>query len=404
MQTDKIRTLLFSTLYPSSNRPGHGIFVETRLRQLLTSGVVESRVIAPVPWFPSRNPRFGEWSRFAATPQFEVHNSIEVWHPRYMLPPKVGMNIAPLMLALGAYPIIKRLKREGFDFDLIDAHYYYPDGVAAALLARWFHKPLFITARGTDLELISKFPIPRRWIRWAESVAAGSIGVSRSLVDKLISLGGDPSRARVLRNGVDLERFRPVPLLEARKSLGLPPDKRLLVSVGHLIERKGHDIAVAALASMPEVHLAIVGDGPERSSLFELARSSGVADRVCFAGARLQTELPVWYSAADALVLCSSREGWANVLLEALACGTPTVATDVGGTAEVITAPVAGVLMRERSPEALVEAVQLLFKRYPDRLAVRQFSEDFDWMATTQGQVELFRSVIPFPGKVSTDA
>lgn len=390
----KIRSLLFSTLYPSSNRPGHGIFVETRLRHLLASGQVDARVVAPVPWFPSTNPRFGAWSKLASTPAKETYNGIEVRHPRYALPPKVGMNIAPLMLALGARSTLRSLQREGFDFDVIDAHYYYPDGVAAALLARWFKKPLFITARGTDLNLISNFAIPRRWIQWAASVASSSIGVSQSLVDKLISLGGDPSRTHVLRNGVDLERFHPVDQAKARNDLGLPMDRRVLLSVGHLVSIKGHDIAIQALADMPEADLAIVGEGPERSSLQELAHSMGVTNRIRFAGARPQTELPLWYSAADALVLCSSREGWANVLLESMACSTPVVATNVGGTAEALSAPEAGVLMQDRSPAGLVAAVDKLFASYPERKMVRQFAEQFDWQATTRGQLALFQAAV----------
>lgn len=390
----KIRSLLFSTLYPSSNRPGHGIFVETRLRHLLASGQVDARVVAPVPWFPSTNPRFGAWSKLASTPAKETYNGIEVRHPRYALPPKVGMNIAPLMLALGARSTLRSLQREGFDFDVIDAHYYYPDGVAAALLARWFKKPLFITARGTDLNLISNFAIPRRWIQWAASVASGSIGVSQSLVDKLISLGGDPSRTHVLRNGVDLVRFHPVDQAKARNDLGLPMDRRVLLSVGHLVSIKGHDIAIQALADMPEAYLAIVGEGPERSSLQELAHSMGVTNRIRFAGARPQTELPLWYSAADALVLCSSREGWANVLLESMACSTPVVATNVGGTAEALSAPEAGVLMQDRSPAGLVAAVGKLFASYPERKMVRQFAEQFDWQATTRGQLALFQAAV----------
>lgn len=389
----KIRSLLFSTLYPSSNRPGHGIFVETRLRHLLASGQVDARVVAPVPWFPSTNPRFGSWSKLGSTAAKETHNGIEVWHPRYALPPKVGMNIAPLMLALGARSTLQSLQREGFDFDVIDAHYYYPDGVAAALLARWFKKPLFITARGTDLNLISNFAIPRRWIQWAASVASGSIGVSQSLVDKLITLGGDPSRTHVLRNGVDLERFQAVDQAEARSELGLPMDRRILLSVGNLVSNKGHDIAIKALADMPETYLAVVGDGPERSSLQELAHSRGVTNRIRFAGARPQIELPLWYSAADALVLCSSREGWANVLLESMACGTPVVATNVGGTAEALSAPEAGVLVQDRSPAAVIAAVGKLFASYPERQVVRQFAEGFDWQATTRGQLALFQAV-----------
>ena len=88
-----IRTLLFSTLYPSSVRPIHGIFVETRLRELLKSGEVETRVVAPVPWFPLSGERFGEYGKFAATPRFECRNGVEVHHPRYFLPPKIVAHI-----------------------------------------------------------------------------------------------------------------------------------------------------------------------------------------------------------------------------------------------------------------------------------------------------------------------
>lgn len=145
---------------------------------------------------------------------------------------------------------------------------------------------------------------------------------------------------------------------------------------------------------MPEADLAIVGEGPERSSLQELAHSMGVTNRIRFAGARPQTELPLWYSAADALVLCSSREGWANVLLESMACSTPVVATNVGGTAEALSAPEAGVLMQDRSPAGLVAAVGKLFASYPERKMVRQFAEQFDWQATTRGQLALFQAAV----------
>ena len=155
-----MRTLLFSTLYPSSERPGHGIFVETRLRELLKTGRVETRVMAPVPWFPWRSTRFVERAAMARTPRRETRHGIDVQHPRYALLPKLGMSSAPLALALGARRAVQRLLDEGFDFDLIDAHYCYPDGVAAALLARWFKKPLVITARGSDVNLIAEQALP----------------------------------------------------------------------------------------------------------------------------------------------------------------------------------------------------------------------------------------------------
>ena len=385
----KIRTLLFSSLYPSSVRPSHGIFVETRLRELLKSGQVETRVVAPVPWFPSANPRFGEYAQFASTPRRETHNGIDVQHPRFFLPPKVGMNLAPFSLALGALPAVRRLQREGFDFDLIDAHYYYPDGVAAAILARILKKPFVVTARGTDVNLIPQYALPKKLILWAASQAQASISVCRALRDEIEGLGADPARLMVLRNGVDLQRFHPVRQDEARAALGWPAGPTLL-SVGYLIERKGHHIAIEALAGLPGYRLVIAGSGGERERLEALARQLGVADQVQFAGAVPNAELYRYYSAADIMLLASSREGWANVLLESMACGTPVVATRIWGTPEVVAAPEAGRLADERTAPSFIRAIQALMAAYPLRQDVRRYAEGFSWEDTTRAQLELF--------------
>jgi len=391
-----LRILTFSTLFPSSVRPTHGIFVETRLRELLKSGHVESRVIAPVPWFPSKNPRWGHYAKFAATPAREQRNGIDVLHPRYLLAPKVGMTSAPLTLALGARAAVQQLIDEGFDFDLIDAHYYYPDGVAAALLAKWFNKPLTITARGTDLNLIPQHTLPKRMIEWAARRAAGSIGVCAALMDVLRGWGHDPAKLHTLRNGVDLERFRPLPQADMRVELGVAGEP-LLLSVGHLIERKGHHVAIAALAELaskrPGARLVVIGEGEERAALTALAARLGVADKVRLTGALPNTELLRWYSAADVLLLCSSREGWANVLLEAMACGTPVVATDIWGTPEVVAAPEAGRLVAERTGAGFAAGIEALLAAGVDRSATRRYAEGFSWQATTDGQLGLFSAI-----------
>ena len=389
-----MKVLLFSSLYPSTVRPIHGIFVETRLRELLKTGQVQAKVVAPVPWFPSKSPRFGEYAQFAATPRFEHRNGLDVHHPRYLLLPKVGMNLAPYTMALGALSTVRRLQREGFDFDLIDAHYYYPDGVAAGLLAKWLGKPFFVTARGTDLNLIPEYPFPRKLILKTASAASGSIGVCKALIDSLEQLGADPVKLHTLRNGVDLERFTPEPRELARQRLGLQAQGPYLLSVGHLIERKGHHIAIEALVALPGVTLLIAGSGPEERALKSLASRLGVSDRVHWAGVVPQTELKWWYSAADVLTLCSSREGWANVLLEAMACGTPVIATDFWGTSEVVSTEAAGRLMARRDARALADAWHDLMSAMPARAATRQYAEGFSWNATTQGQLQLFESVV----------
>ena len=394
-----IRILLFSSLYPSAVRPIHGIFVETRLRELVKTGQVISKVIAPVPWFPWTGPRFGEYGLFAATPRFEQRNGLDVYHPRYFLPPKIGMNIAPHTMAMAALPLIKKLILDGFDFDLIDAHYYYPDGVAASIIAKELGKPFVVTARGTDLNLIPQYAYPRKLILQTAEAASASIGVCQALMDSLQALGAAPGKLNTLRNGVDLQRFAVESRDEARHKLGLPVQARLLLSVGHLVERKGHHIAIQALPLLPDdVQLLIAGGGTERAALQQLATKLGVAHRVRFVGVVPQTDLKWWYSAADALALCSSREGWANVLLEAMACGTPVIATNIWGTPEVVSTPDAGVLMAERSAIGLAQAWHDLFAHYPSRAATRSHAETFSWDATTQGQLKLFRSILSNTG------
>jgi len=388
-----VKTLVVSTLYPSAARPVHGIFVETRLRELLKSGKVESQVIAPVPWFPLKNPRFGEYARYACTPEEETYNGIRVSHPRYFLPPAIGMNLAPYTLALSILTKAREIQRSGFDFDLIDAHYYYPDGVAAGMVARKLNKPYVVTARGTDLNLIPEYPRPRRLILETAHYAAGSIGVCKALMDRLAELGADATKLHVMRNGVDLERFHPIDRSEARERLKFG-DERILLSVGHLVERKGHNLAIEALASLPkDLILVIAGTGPDLAPLRELAEAKNLSNRVRFVGQVPNEQLKYWYSAADALVLFSSREGWANVLLESMACGTPVIATNIWGTPEVVSTANAGRLMSDRSPEAFVDAYSSLFSSIPDRKAVRKHAERFSWDETSEAQVELFRKI-----------
>jgi glycosyltransferase involved in cell wall biosynthesis len=398
--TRPIRTLLFSTLYPSASRPLHGIFVETRLRQLLSTGAVQTRVVAPVPWFPFTHRRWGERARMAATPSREIRNGIDVRHPRYPVVPKVGMTIAPALLALAAASAVQEVLDEGFDFDVIDAHYYYPDGIAAAWLARRFGKPLAITARGTDLNLIPRHALPRRMIAWAARQADASIGVCAALVALLHDLGAPADRLHVMRNGVDLQLFRPVDPHTARSALGVQ-GQPLLLSVGNLVDNKGHDMVIEALAVLrlqcPEARLAIVGDGPLRAQLQACARRHGVQDRVTFAGLFEQQQLVHWYSAADVLVLASSREGWANVLLESMSCGTPVVTTAVGGSPEVVCGPDAGTLVAHRDAHSVAQGILSVWKRRPDRRAVRRYAEGFGWQATSDAQVRLFSQL----GKVA---
>jgi glycosyltransferase involved in cell wall biosynthesis len=392
-----IKTLTFSTLFPNAAQPIHGIFVANRLSHLLASGTVATEIVAPVPWFPFANAAFARYARYAATPDRERRFDTTVHHPRYPLVPKISMEMAPGLLYLGARRTVAAILRRGFDFDLIDAHYFYPDGVAAVLLGGAFGKPVVITARGSDINKIAEYPVPRRMILWAARRAHGLITVCQALKDRLVALGAGADRIRVLGNGVDLTAFRPQDreVLRARHALSGPT----LLSVGNLVPLKGHDIVIDALGALQSASLLIAGAGPEREALARHAAKRGVEGRVRFLDQLPPEKLAEFYAAADVLVLASSREGWANVLLEAMACGTPVVASSVGGTPEVVTEPAAGLLVKERAAPAFAAAIARLLEHPPARGATRAYAERFSWDRTTAGQIELFRAILERPAE-----
>ncbi len=354
---------------------------------------MSSRVVAPVGWFPASLARWlPGYAHLACVPAEERRHGLDILHPRFPVLPKRGMTIAPFLLFAWSLPVLRRLRRESGDFDLIDAHYFYPDGVAAALLGKALRKPVVITARGTDINLLPRYALPRRMIRYAARESRAVIAVSQALKHAILELGVSSSRVHVLRNGVDLEAFRPIDRSAARAALGLKGPT--LLSVGNLIETKGHHLVVEALRLLPQHSLLVVGEGPQRRTLEHLAAQHGLAGRVRLLGGIEHGRLAQIYGAADALVLASVREGWPNVLLEAMACGTPVVASRVGGIPEVVARPEAGLLMADRTPQGVAAAVRELFAALPDRAATRRYAENFSWEATTQGQIELFSAIL----------
>ncbi len=387
-----IRLLTFSTLFPNAARANHGVFVENRLRQLVASGAATSTVVAPVPWFPSTAPRFGDWARHARAPQAEQRNGLTVLHPRYPVLPRVGMSLAPWLLFRALLPMLRTMHARD-SFDVIDAHYLYPDGVAAVWLGRRLGLPVVVTARGTDVTLIPRYSMPRRLIRGAIRDAAALIAVSAALKAGLVELGAPPGKVTVLRNGVDTALFCPSADRDAaRRALGL--DGPTLISVGLLIERKGHHLTIEAMRQLGEFKLLIVGEGPEQARLEGLIERHRLGDRVRLLGPRPHAELPALYSAADAMVLASSREGWANVLLESMACGTPVVASNIPGNPEVVREAAAGVIVEANTPDGIAAAARRLFADLPERAATRAYAEQFSWEETTAGQVAVFHQVL----------
>lgn len=384
-----IRVLTYTSLFPSDVRPRHGIFVETRLRHLIDDCPVEARVVAPVPWFPFRHPAFGQFAAFAATPRRALRGrGLQVSYPRYLMLPKVGVAFQAESMARGSVADVDALGAQGWRPDIVDAHYLYPDGVAAARIAERLQVPLLLTARGTDVNVLARMPGPAAKIRRAIERAAFVIAVSEPLRQGILALGVEASKVVVLRNGVDVGMFRPEAPAAARRSFGLGAGP-VALCVGNLVPEKGFALAIDSLALLPAFQLLIVGAGPQRQELEAQARRAGVHERVRFLGNMPQEELRLAYSSADVLLLTSTREGWPNVVLEAMACGTPVVAVEVGAVRAMLDDPRVGRIVASRDPAALATEVAELLAAAPSRDAVRQHASRFDWQSISRAQYEL---------------
>jgi glycosyltransferase involved in cell wall biosynthesis len=380
-----MRVLTFSSLFPNSVDPAHGIFVFRRTSNLANIPGVEAEVIAPVPWAPERiSPT--RWRRFAAVPDSEAVGQLQVHHPRYFLIPKISMPIHGLLMFLRTIALARRLHRQK-GFDCINAHYVYPDGFAAVLLGKWLRVPVVVWALGTDINQFPSFPTIRPLIRWTLRNSSGVVAVASPLKRAMIGLGVPDRKIRVIGNGVDTDLFRLMPKIQARDRLGLSHEDNIVVSVATLREAKGHQHVIAALAKLtrrqPAVKLWLVGEGEYRPTLEKLVRKLSLQNHVFFAGGKDAAEIPLWFSAADVSVLASSREGWPNVILESLACGTPVVATPVGQIPEILADGDLGIIA-DQNPDSLAAAIEAALDRSWDRELLAQYACRRPWRAVAQ--------------------
>jgi len=346
--------------------------------------------MAPVPWFPFGHSAFGRYGEYAKVPAREVRHGIVVHHPRFLVVPKIGMRLTPWFLARAAARQLRALQQSGFDPDLIDAHYLYPDGVAAAKLGRAFNKPVVMTARGSDVTEIGRLPVFREKILQAAESSSHVITVSNSLRQELVEIGVK-TPITTLRNGVDTTLFQVLPDMPD-KPHGI--DDFHLVFAGWLIPRKRPALVLKAAAQLPGARVTIVGDGPERPKLEVLAQSLGIASRVAFLGQQPPEAMPGLLGRADVLMLPSEREGWANVLLEAMACGTPVVSNAVAGALDLVTVSEAGRLVYDQTAEAYAAAIKDIVGSYPGRAAVRRYALQFGWREVSLGQQAIFEKAV----------
>ena len=386
------RVLSISTLYPNAVAPRFGTFVARSLEALAACGDWQVTVINPIGIPPVA---FGRYRALARAANGGNEGGVEIHRPRFTLIPRLGARINPSVIARSILPLARRLHAER-PFDLVDAQFFYPDGPAAAWIARELGLPLSIKARGSDITYWGSRDFAAEQMVDAASRAAGLLAVSQALARDMASLGMDPGKITVHYTGLDRERFRPLahPGLRTRLNqtfgIDLPETQPVLACVGGLIERKGQDLAIGALAQLPGAHLMLVGKGEDEPHLRDLAGDLGLAGRVHFLGSLDHDTLPLALSAADVMVLPTRNEGLANAWVEALACGTPLVTTDVGGARELVTGPDAGALV-ERTIPAVVRGIRDVLARDLPRDQVARTVARFDWTANAEDLAAHYR-------------
>ncbi|MGH7392430.1 MAG: glycosyltransferase family 4 protein [Candidatus Rokuibacteriota bacterium] len=391
-----MRVLVMSTVFPNRNRPTYGVFVRERVRHVAER--CEAVVIAPVPWFPLN--RLLRGAERATAPLVERDGAVTIYHPRVLCVPGVAKCLDGVLYFLSVLPFVAWLRRR-FAFDLIDAHFTYPDGLAGVLLGRVFGRPVLLTVRGSHDQRHAAYRLRRPQIRFALRAADRVIAVSQSLASFAVDLGVSPDRVRVVPNGVDPDRFAPADRAAARASLGLPADGRILLAVGNLVEGKGHhrilDLLPRLVAERPDVLYVAVGGAPTDAYRRRLEAAVGrhqLGGHVRIVGPRPHEEMPRWMAAADLFCLATQAEGWCNAITEALACGLPVVTTRVGGNAEIVRDGIDGLLVPFWDADAFRTAIGTALDRRWDRPQISARARGAGWKRTADLVVREFDDVL----------
>ncbi len=400
MSQTEPRIVVFSSLYPNSSMPRSGLFIRERMKRVAAKTPLV--VVSPQPWFPLQSiiRYFKPGYRQTTTNAVEVQNGVTVYFPRFFSLPLLLRRLDGFFMAISCLMLMRRLKKE-FGFNLIDAHFANPDGLAATMLGRWFHVPVTITMRGTEVPH-SQQPDKRKPMIVALKAATHVFSVSDSLRQLAIGLGVDANKTEVVGNGVDWERFHVVANTRQQLKLPLADDAPVLITVGGLVERKGFHRVIACLPELleefPDLHYLVVGgpsaEGDWSERLADLVQQHSLEKQVHFLGSIDPDQLKLPLSAANVFVLSTRNEGWANVILEAMACGLPVVASDVGGNREVVRDDQLGIIVPFDDHQALVKAIRSALTTDWEQSLITQYAKENSWDSRVEQLLRRFGQLV----------
>lgn len=378
------RLLALSYLFPNVEKPNHGIFVYNRLNAM--AKYADVTVINPIPWSPLHS-FIDKFKHLRNIPAKTQRGNLTIYHPRYLSIPGYAKGIEIPTYRSAVKKVINEI---GFDFDLIDLHWTFPDLPTGDYLSNRYGVPYRLTLRGMEAFHIQDGDIRQKTVAKYLKRVDSIISLSQEMADEADTIAGTAAKTKVVRNGVDTKAFFFKGRDLCRHSLGLPESQRIVLGVGALIHRKGFDVVISAIKNLFETghdldtHFYILGaegaEGDYRKELFDLVASANLANRVHFVGAVPNDKLVDWYNAADLFCLSSRGEGSPNVLTEALACGCPAVATNVGSVPEIMAAEDdLGTVIPVNDVLRTAEAIDELLRKQHDRQIQAESLNKYTW-------------------------
>ncbi len=377
--------VIVSNLYPNKFEKTRGLFIKQLTDSLATK--LRVTVVSPVPF----NPLDLIKPSSKRLPESEIIDGITVFHPRYIVIPKLFRSLTGFFFSIGIKQTLKTLSAEG-KADFISAHWVYPDGFGANRIAKQLNIPIAIHALGCDINEYTKFKIRRKLITQALKQSDVNIVKSHELKNKIDSLGVDTNKTKVIHNGVDQKKFIRQKMAAARKTLNLNSADKYCLFVGNFQIEKGLNYLVSAFKLIQDenVKLLVIGSGPLEADISQQVESLGLTDKIKFVGRVSHEMIPTYLSAANLLCLPSLREGCPNVVLESLSCGTPVVASDVGAVRDIISKPEFGVVVQPQDPDALAEGINKGLRLDKDTMPLFEW---YDWAENADRIMQEFNRV-----------
>ena len=397
MTVKRLKILMLTRLFPSRAFPAFGTFCMERAKAL--SAHADVRVMVPTPYYPNWLPGKEDWKKWTRVErEGETEGGIRVTYPRYVSIPGTATWFQGVAMARS---VRRDLEANYGDWrpDVIDGHFAFPDGYAATRLGHAIGAPVVVTCHGSDLRQYPDIPVAGAMTRWTLRHADRVISVSSDLMRRSIELGCPAQRAVFLTNGVDPSKFSVRSQAGCRAQLGLPPERKIGVYVGFLIDRKDQSLILRALVEIRQRGAAVplvvlVGDGPNRQRLENEVVAMGLQNDVILTGQRRHDEVALWMGAADWLLLSSSSEGWATVYFEAMACGRPVLTSNVSSARDAINQAAYGSVVEPRTATAFADAMQTAAQTTYDEKVIRHYAEQNSWEKWADNAIRLFGALV----------